>query len=433
MSIFEKTSKLVLPIVLITLHTIEGQAIRISGTVKSQSGASLSGARVLLKTANLADTTGTDGAFIIQSPGTGIKPRAASQSGNRLSAGLHGGILKVDALEGSKVSLRVFSQLGQELFSGAYSAASNGKTFGIHGMGADVVIVRLQSGGNSLDVQGHAKNGSIQARISGVRGSALQKVSEEIPDSLVVTKDGFRRKAIHIGKSDTTGLEIQMTASTDLPKFSFFITSLVAMRRLSKNQNGFGGDLRYGETGNGAGLRGADKICTEIAESSMPGSGAKLWRAFLSVNQDENGQPVNAIDRIGAGPWHDRLGRLVGQNLTGLVKTRPDADPTIINDLPNETGEPNHDAGGVRLDNHDVLTGSNAQGRLTGNTCSNWTSVATSNGPNAGHSWPASSGQNWIQAHAMMGCAPSVVGGGFSGGVGDMGGYGAIYCFALSP
>lgn len=426
-------AKWVLPIVLFSLQTIEGQAIRISGTVKNQSGALLSGVRVLLKTANLADTTGTDGAFLIQSPGTPIHPKAMPHAGSRISAGLQGGLLTVAAMEGSRVSLRVFTHSGQELFSGTYPAAADGKAFGIHGVGADRVIVRVQAGENTLDVQGHARNGSIQARISWVTGAALRKGSAEIPDSLVATKDGFQRKAVYIGKSDTTGLQIQLAAATGLPNFSFFITSLVAMRRLSKNQNGFGGDLRYGETGNGAGLRGADKICTEIAESSMPGSGAKQWRAFLSVNQNENGQPVNAIDRIGAGPWYDRLGRLVGQNLTGLLKTRPDSDPAITNDLPNETGETNHDAGGVRLDNHDVLTGSDAQGRLAGNTCSNWTSVATSNGPNAGHSWPASSGQHWFFTHAMMGCAPSVVGGGFGGGVGDMGGYGGIYCFALTP
>jgi len=39
--------------------------------------------------------------------------------------------------------------------------------------------------------------------------------------------------------------------------------------------DGFGGDLRYGETGAGAGLRGADKICATLAEASMPGAGAK--------------------------------------------------------------------------------------------------------------------------------------------------------------
>jgi hypothetical protein len=36
------------------------------------------------------------------------------------------------------------------------------------------------------------------------------------------------------------------------------------MQALSGNEAGFGVDLRYGETGPGAGLRGADKICTEI-------------------------------------------------------------------------------------------------------------------------------------------------------------------------
>ena len=35
--------------------------------------------------------------------------------------------------------------------------------------------------------------------------------------------------------------------------------------------------------GPGAGLRGADIICAEIAERSMPGASAKQWRAFLSA------------------------------------------------------------------------------------------------------------------------------------------------------
>ena len=86
-----------------------------------------------------------------------------------------------------------------------------------------------------------------------------------------------------------------------LPHFSFFVTSLKAVQDLSGSEDGFGGDLRFGETGPGAGLRGADKICATIAERSMPGSSAKQWRAFLSVTADENGQPLNAIDRIGEG------------------------------------------------------------------------------------------------------------------------------------
>jgi hypothetical protein len=102
-----------------------------------------------------------------------------------------------------------------------------------------------------------------------------------------------------------------------LPRFSFFVTSLKAMRELSGSQNGFGGDLRFGETGEGAGLRGADKICTRIAERSMPGSGAKQWRAFLSATSGgANGGAVHAIDRVGQGPWYDRLARLVANSRT---------------------------------------------------------------------------------------------------------------------
>jgi hypothetical protein len=105
-------------------------------------------------------------------------------------------------------------------------------------------------------------------------------------------------------------------------KFSFFVTSLKAMVELSKSENGFGGDLRFGETGEGAGLRGADKICTAIAEKSMPGNN-KTWRAFLSATKGADGQPVHAIDRIGEGLrltsrlWN--ASSTFAENLSGLL------------------------------------------------------------------------------------------------------------------
>jgi hypothetical protein len=46
-----------------------------------------------------------------------------------------------------------------------------------------------------------------------------------------------------------------------LPKFSFFVTSLKGLQEISGSQTGFGGDLRFGQVGAGAGLRGADAIC----------------------------------------------------------------------------------------------------------------------------------------------------------------------------
>ncbi|HYQ14417.1 MAG TPA: hypothetical protein VEQ58_01625, partial [Polyangiaceae bacterium] len=179
--------------------------------------------------------------------------------------------------------------------------------------------------------------------------------------------------------------------------FSFFVTSVKAIVKLSGNANGFGGDLSYGETGAGAGLRGADKICKTIAETSMPGNG-KTWRAFLSVTKDEQGQPVNAIDRVGAGPWYDRLGRVVAKTKADLAQKRPvGADTAIINDLPNEDGVPNHDPDGTGdVDNHDTLTGSNETGQLFNTdgafTCNDWTSKESSGSPRVGHTWPRGGG-----------------------------------------
>jgi hypothetical protein len=246
------------------------------------------------------------------------------------------------------------------------------------------------------------------------------------------------------------------TPSTE--KFSFFVTSLKRMRELSGSDDGFGGDLRFGESGDGAGLRGADKICSTIADKSMPGNN-KTWRAFLSATRGEDGQPVNAIDRVGEGPWYDRLGRLVAQNKANLVGVRPTgADEAIIDDLPNEDGVPNHapDPGEGDVDNHDILTGTDDEGKLysmnAGSTCNDWTSAVGETGkPRCGHSWPRSggggpaggggfSGENWMSALNEAGCAPGAFiiemgppGANGTLSVGDGGGYGGIYCFSLNP
>ncbi|MGK3984807.1 hypothetical protein WME99_17305 [Sorangium sp. So ce136] len=244
------------------------------------------------------------------------------------------------------------------------------------------------------------------------------------------------------------------------------------MQDLSGSQDGFGGDFRFGETGPGAGLRGADKICAAIAERSLPGAGGKTWRAFLSAVAGEDGNQVNAIDRIGEGPWYDRLGRLVANNKEELLNDRPvAADEAIIDDLPNEDGVPNHqpDPSQPEVDNHDTLTGTNEEGKLYSATatCKDWTSAegTTDEGkPRVGHSWPRNFGggfpggssgaggpggpggpggdinmANWMSSLDEAGCAPGInlleQGGPLPGTttVGSGGGYGGIYCFALTP
>jgi hypothetical protein len=229
--------------------------------------------------------------------------------------------------------------------------------------------------------------------------------------------------------------------------FSFFLTSLAAIQRLSGSTNGFGGDLRYGEAD---GLTGADKICASIAATALPCAAGKVWRAFLSTSA------VDAIDRIGQGPWYDQNGDRVWNNLGEMTADRPPSSYAYRDDLPNEDGIPNHDYdldGDTNDDdNHDVLTGSGTDGRKSADDtlakrCNDWTSTTVStgtgtsrgggSGPWCGHSWPRDgSGTHWSHSIREGGCGACVnlldTGGATSACVGSGGGYGGVYCFATT-
>ena len=311
--------------------------------------------------------------------------------------------------------------------TGGATVGSGGRSVG-NGSGGAGAAVSLGSGGSD---SGPAGSGTAGAGTAGRVGTGG-----------VVGGAGTGNPGGSTGSGGSAG-----TLGTNLPKFSFFVTSIVAMRALSKSQNGFGGDLTYGQAD---GLSGADKICGDVAEMSMPGSSAKQWRAFLSVTKGPAGTPINAVDRIGKGPWYDRLGRVVAMTLTDLLQNRPStADPAIKEDLPNESGIPNHtpDPTQPEADNHHVLTGSGADGKLytvnAKSTCLDWTTTSMDNTmtgrPRIGFSWSISNRTNWISGQDEGGCGAGVAiaENGASDPkmpfVGSGGGYGGIYCFALTP
>jgi hypothetical protein len=210
------------------------------------------------------------------------------------------------------------------------------------------------------------------------------------------------------------------------------------MQRLSGSSNGFGGDLRYGQAD---GLAGADKICATIAATALGCAATQTWRAFLSTSS------VDAIDRIGSGPWYDRNGLRVWSSLSELSADRPPSTYIYRDDLPNEDGIPNHDYdldGDINDDdNHDFLTGSGEDCRKVSNDtaaarCNDWTSTTATARPWCGHSWPReSSGVHWIHSIQEGGCRACFnlydTGGVTNDCVGSGGGYGGIYCFALTP
>jgi hypothetical protein len=239
--------------------------------------------------------------------------------------------------------------------------------------------------------------------------------------------------------------------------FSSFIISYEALQREAEQMGLPNPELGLG--GNLGGLSGADAICQRAAEYSTPCAQTKVWRAFLSTSTED------AIDRIGSGPWYDRLGRTIATSIEDLLNERPDnIDPAIATDWPNEFGVPNMNPDNTGdVDNHEVLTGSGQNGRLyfqegTGDygasngcndydwteahaTCNDWTSDLEEGCPRVGHSWytgSGGSGRHWISVWNEGGCARGVnliqMGGikEDDKSVGSAGGYGGFYCFAVT-
>ncbi len=205
------------------------------------------------------------------------------------------------------------------------------------------------------------------------------------------------------GKSDST-----TTAPTNDTSMSFFVSSAKST------------------TGNIGGLAGADALCQSLAQSA--GAGNKTWRAYLSVERDasNNNQPRNARDRIGNGPWLNQKGVTVAANVTALHARTGDA--TVFVD---ERGQQINGqwTGSPAPNEHDIMTGSNADGTLlTGFTCGDWTSAATTTRGQVGHADGLGPGQStagalssWNSAHANTNCSNTAPGGGA----------GRIYCFAV--
>jgi hypothetical protein len=199
---------------------------------------------------------------------------------------------------------------------------------------------------------------------------------------------------------------------------SFFVTS---------RGPGHGGDL--------GGLSGADAFCQSLAAGVSSALGARTWRAYLSTST------AAARDRIGAGPWRNAAGTIIAANLAVLHdQLAPDGGPAAALDASWPIGDT-----GIALDEngaqvpqsplvHDILTGSNADGTVAaGATCGDWTSQATTDTAEVGHSNRTGGGRppSWNAAHTV-GCAEPTAGMDFQQGtVSQGGGRGSLYCFAL--
>jgi hypothetical protein len=443
-------------IVFMMMFSVFSQTIDLNGKVTDTNGNPIKDAIVTLLGKDMADTTGSNGVYFLHM--VDITAMSFFTIPQCESISLQRGVIKLSLPEAASMSIEVFDIQGNVIDRVERLQASAGiyyfdileKT-----RTPRMMVVRASIGSRFSTFRYLPLQQQLQ--LVGKKNLAVSSdhhaLSKQLADvdSLEVTAAGYKTKVVTISSYEGD-IDVMLDKASDLDPFSFFVTSWESLQELA-GQKGFGGDLRFGETGPGAGLRGADKICETIAEKSMPGSKVKQWRAFLSVTADENGNQVDARERIGNGPWYDRVGRLLAPTLDDLLNERPqNGDDAIQNDLPNEFGIPNHrpDPEGGDVDNHHTMTGSNEEGKLYSNasyTCQDWTSVAAS-GPKArcGFAWPRggmhkvtqmSSGSNWMTGFSSSGCAPGAhltnSGGGERGIVGSGGGYGGWYCFALNP
>ena len=177
--------------------------------------------------------------------------------------------------------------------------------------------------------------------------------------------------------------------------------------------------------GNGAnlgGLSGADAHCQKLA--SAAGQGNRTWHAYLSTGGPGGQKPVNARDRIGAGPWYNAKGVKVADNVADL---HSDNNKLSKENSITEKGEVVNGRGDTP-NKHDILTGSQPDGTAftdgTDHTCANWTSGGEGSAQ-VGHHDRQGGGANptsWNAAHASKGCSQENLRG--------TGGDGLFYCFA---
>ena len=189
-------------------------------------------------------------------------------------------------------------------------------------------------------------------------------------------------------------------------KMGFFVTS---------TGSGKGADL--------GGLAGADKLCQSLAQAA--GAGNRTWRAYLSTSASGGAKAVNARDRIGRGPWYNAKGVLIAHNVDQLHDNGNLTKQTILTEkggVVNGRGDtPNM---------HDILTGSDAQGRAFAGgkdtTCGNWTKSGEGSAQ-VGHSDRQGlredvAAKSWNHTHPSRGCSQDALR--------SSGGNGFLYCFA---
>ena len=206
------------------------------------------------------------------------------------------------------------------------------------------------------------------------------------------------------------------------------VLSGTAQAQQAANMTFFVTSTPVGKGGDLGGLEGADRLRELLA--MRVGAGGHTWHAYLSssTNAANPGATVNARDRIGRGPWQNAKGVVIATSVDDLHsdgnKITKESGLTEKGTVVNGVGDtPNQ---------HDILTGSDMQGRAFPDnvnlTCNNWRS-GQYGAAMVGHVDRRGNADtvfqhSWSSAHLSRGCTqPDLI---------ATGGNGLLYCFATN-
>ncbi len=223
-----------------------------------------------------------------------------------------------------------------------------------------------------------------------------------------------------------------MNCTTRLPLVASAVLAAVSLSAcLGATQNPMTFFVTSAGSGKGAdlgGLAGADRHCQTLAAAA--GAGHRTWRAYLSTQAAGRAPAVNAIDRIGRGPWQNAKGVVIATDIENLHG--------FNNNITKQTNLTEKGAvvngRGDKPNMHDILTGSQMNGLAFAPgpdmTCGNWTKSGAEGAVYMGHSDRQGLtedfvAKSWNSSHGSRGgCSQEALRG--------TGGAGMFYCFAVN-
>ncbi len=189
--------------VLITATTIFSQTINVSGNIKDINGNAISGAIVHLKTADLSDTTGSDGNYQINFIPTSLIPHPISHGKIKMESG----ILEAQLEKQAKIKLDILDVNGNLVGS----EHNNNATPGYHRWDLDrnfsgqqllIVLLSIDNQVFSFRYLPLGTLGKLNTSNNNHQNNKALSKSSLAPDTLEISADGYFSRSISLASQE---------------------------------------------------------------------------------------------------------------------------------------------------------------------------------------------------------------------------------------